>query len=75
MTKTYILASASTPWRLSNNNGIGPETTLCKAFPYLAEVLATSELLVGLDDGIAGLEERGAAGLELHAVDDKPNEM
>jgi hypothetical protein len=51
---------------------IRAQATLGECDPEVAFVLTAGEDLVGLDDGIASLEERGAAGLELHAVKDKP---
>jgi hypothetical protein len=69
---TYISPDPSTPWCTALNLGIGSQSSQGKSFPQCAEVLATGEDLVGLDDGIAGIEERRAACLELHAVEDKP---
>jgi len=54
---------SSTPWGPTINASIGTETTLRESFPERAVVLTASEDLVGLDDGVASLEERRPAGL------------
>lgn len=51
--------------------GSGTKTTLGKASPQLAQVLATSQGAVGIEDGVTGRDKGGRAGLEGEAVEDE----
>jgi len=64
-------SDSSTPWGPSVDASIGTEATLRESFPDRAIVLTTGEYLVGLNNGVASLEERRPARLQLHAVDDE----
>jgi len=64
-------SDSSAPWGPSINTSIGTKATLRKSFPNRAVVLTPGEDLVGLNDGVASLEERRPARLQLHAVDDQ----
>jgi hypothetical protein len=65
---THVCADSSSPRSTSLNLRIYPEALLRESQPKIAEILATRQDLIGLDDGIAGLEEAGTALLELHRI-------
>lgn len=46
-------------------NRTGTQTTLGEALPDLASVGAAGESAVGVEDGVAGLDEVGVAGLSV----------
>lgn len=69
--ETYVGANSSTPWRLALNSGIRTQSTRAESTPELAEVLATGQDLISLDDSIPGVEERRSARLQLHSVQDQ----
>ena len=52
---------------------VGSKSPIGEAPPQFTEVLASGEDLVCLNDGIASVEERGPAWLELHAVQYEPD--
>jgi len=53
--------------------GVGSKSPLGEAFPQFTEVLTASEDLVGLNDSISSVEERGATLLKFHRVHYEPN--
>lgn len=68
-----IRADSSTPGCATIDPRIRTQPTLGESAPQVAGVLSASELDVGSDDGVAGVEERRATRLLLHAGDDKLN--
>ena len=66
-----VRPNSSTPWSLSLNPSIRAQSPTRKRLPQQAEVLAPSQNLVSRDDSITSLEERRAARLQLHSVDDQ----
>lgn len=71
-TYTHIGPNPSTPRGAAFNPRIGAQSPRGEALPQCAEVLAAGEDLVGLDYRVAGVEERRAASLELHAIQHEP---
>ena len=71
---TYVSADSSTPWSLALDLGVRAQATSREAFPQLAVVLATSEHLVCLNDGVTSIKEGRTAGLQFHAIEDKLND-
>ena len=60
-----------TPRRASNHPRLRAQPAICKSAPEIAEVLTSGKRVVGIDDGVARVDEGGQARLELHAVDDE----
>jgi hypothetical protein len=54
---TYIRPNSTTPISSVLNTGIGTQSTQSKGAPQLAEVLSAGKHLIGLNDGIASIEE------------------
>lgn len=67
--RTYIRTDTSTPICTTLHIRIRSQSPVREALPQGAEVLATSEDLVSLNDRIASIEERRTAFLELHPID------
>lgn len=70
--KTHVSPDSSTPRCAVDNGSVNTKTTSSEALPQCAEVLATSEHLISLDDRITRVEERRPADLELHAIENEP---
>ena len=68
---THVLADTPSPRSTSLNRRVRSQSFLRKRRPQVTEILATCQHLVGLDDGITGLKEAGAALLQLHPVEHK----
>ena len=71
---TYVRANTSAPGRLAVNTSVRAQAAVREACPQVAVVLAASEDLVSLDNGVTSLEETRAARLELHAVKNELND-
>src|SRR5206468_1361776 len=69
-----LLPHASTPRRTALEYSTPAKATLGKASPYLTCVLTVGQELISLNDGVAGVDERGFARLDLHSVDNKLQE-
>lgn len=66
---THVSADSSTPRRTSVNTSIRTQPPARKPNPKITVVLTTRQHLVSLNNSIAGIEERRATRLELHAVE------